>query len=118
MMAAAQSYNKAAFIYWKHAYYRDAIEIFIKSEAIYEKHESFTNLKAIYTNIGVLYTDLQEIELAETYFRKALDVARKIGIKVEIASGLSDLAYILSALGKYDESNEKWKKRRKVKTTV
>eukprot|EP01156_Anaeramoeba_ignava_P020575 Anaeramoba_ignava/c16393_g1_i2.p1 GENE.c16393_g1_i2~~c16393_g1_i2.p1 ORF type:complete len:599 (-),score=61.88 c16393_g1_i2:1054-2850(-) len=107
MMAAAQSYNKAAFIYWKHAYYRDAIEIFIKSEAIYEKHESFTNLKAIYTNIGVLYTDLQEIELAETYFRKALDVARKIGIKVEIASGLSDLAYILSALGKYDESNEK-----------
>jgi serine phosphatase RsbU (regulator of sigma subunit) len=107
LMAAAKSYNKAAFIYWKHGYFRDAIDVFLKSASIYEKHENLNNLKAVFTNIGVLYTDLQEIELAEGYFKKAVEIARKIGEKTQLASGLTDLAYILSALGKFDESNEK-----------
>ncbi len=106
---AATNYNKIAFIYWKHDYYRDAIDYFLKSASIYQKIEDLKNLKSIYTNIGVLYTDLQEIELSEEYFRKSVELARNIGKKEEIASGLVDLAYILSAMSKFDESNDKLK---------
>jgi serine phosphatase RsbU (regulator of sigma subunit) len=104
---AASNYNKVAFIYWKNSYYREAIEYFLKSAIIYQKIEDLKNLRSIYTNIGVIYTDLQEIELSEEYFRKSVEIAREIGQKEEVASGLIDLAYILSALGKFDESNQK-----------
>ncbi|MFO7863258.1 MAG: tetratricopeptide repeat protein [Salinivirgaceae bacterium] len=104
---AASNYNKVAFIYWKNSYYREAIEYFLKSAILYQKIEDLKNLRSIYTNIGVIYTDLQEIELSEEYFRKSVEIAREIGQKEEVASGLIDLAYILSALGKFDESNQK-----------
>lgn len=104
---AASNYNKVAFIYWKNTYYREAVDYFLKSAAIYQKTEDLTNLRSIYTNIGVIYTDLQEVELSEEYFKKSVELARAIGKQEEIASGLIDLAYILSALGKFDESNQK-----------
>ncbi|ALO14289.1 ATP-dependent transcriptional regulator [Salinivirga cyanobacteriivorans] len=104
---AATNYTKVAFIYWKHDYFRDAIEYFSQSAVIYQKTENLRNLRNVYTNIGVLYTDLQEIELSEEYFKKSLEIAREMGKKEEIASGLIDLAYILSAMGRFDESNQK-----------
>ncbi len=104
---AATNYTKVAFIFWKHDYFRDAIEYFSQSAVIYQKNENLRNLRNVYTNIGVLYTDLQEIELSEEYFKKSLEIARTMGKKEEIASGLIDLAYILSAMGRFDESNQK-----------
>lgn len=107
MNVAASSYNKCAFIYWKYGHLHDAVDQFVKSAVIYKKLENLINLKNIYTNIGVIYTDLQEVEMAEKYFKNSLEIARSIGKKKEIASSLIDLAYILSAVGKYDESNQK-----------
>ena len=104
---AATNYTKVAFIYWKHDYFRDAIDYFSQAAVIYQRVENLKNLRNVYTNIGVLYTDLQEIELSEEYFRKSLELAREIGKKEEIASGLIDLAYILSAMSRFDESNQK-----------
>jgi hypothetical protein len=106
-MAGATNYNKIAFIYWKYQYYREAIDYFLKSGVIYQKLEDLQNLKNVYTNIGVIYTDLQEIELSEEFFRKSVEIARTIGEKEEVASSLIDLAYILSAMSKFDESNQK-----------
>lgn len=104
---AATNYNKVAFIYWKNSYFREAVDYFLKSAVIYQKTEDLSNLRSVYTNIGVLYTDLQEVEMSEEYFKKSVEIARTIGKQEEIASGLIDLAYILSALGKFDESNQK-----------
>lgn len=103
---AAAQYNKVAFIYWKHSYFRESVDYFMKSAVLYQKLEDYQNLKNIYTNIGVLYTDLQEIELSVDYFKKSLELARKIGDEEEIASSLIDLSYILSAMSKFDESNQ------------
>jgi serine phosphatase RsbU (regulator of sigma subunit) len=106
-IAGASNYNKVAFIYWKHNYFREAIDYFLKSSVIYQRVNDISNLKNVYTNIGVLYTDLQEIELSEEYFKKSVELARAIGKKEQIASGLIDLAYILSAMSRFDESNQK-----------
>ncbi|PLX16657.1 MAG: hypothetical protein C0599_14785 [Salinivirgaceae bacterium] len=103
----ATNFNKVAFIYWKYNYYREAVDYFLKSSVIYQKSNDYINLKNIYTNIGVIYTDLQEIELSEEYFRKSVELARTIGKQEELASSLIDLAYILSAMSKFDESNQK-----------
>lgn len=115
---AATNYNKIAFIYWKNAYFREAVDYFLKSTVIYQKTEDLTNLRSVYTNIGVLYTDLQEVEMSETYFKKSVELARTIGKKEEIASGLIDLAYILSALGKFDESNQKLEEAYKIAENI
>jgi len=103
---AGLTYSRIAFIYWKAGKPREAIDNFISSSEYYLQKNKFNEVKNIYSNLGVIYTDLEELEFALEYFKKSLTIRRKIGDKKDIAAGLIDVAYILQAMGYYDDANE------------
>lgn len=101
---AGSSYGKIAFIYWKAARPQEAIDNFLTSADLYLQANKFEEVKNIYSNIGVIYTDLEELELAREYFLKSLKIRRKIGAKIGIAAGLVDVAFINQTLSFHDEA--------------
>ncbi|HON17557.1 MAG TPA: SpoIIE family protein phosphatase [Salinivirgaceae bacterium] len=98
---------KAAFIVWESNRLFDAVDLFQEAADLLKKVGDYPNLRSVYTNLGVLYSDMQDIDKARNYFDLSLEISRTLGQNEQIASGIIDIAYILAALGKYDESNGK-----------
>ena len=105
--SAGQTYSKIAFLYWKVERPREAIDNFRNSSDLFLQIDQYVEVKSIYSNIGIIYTDMEELELALEYFEKSLVIRRKIGDKDIISAGLIDVAYMLQIIGFYDDAIKK-----------
>ncbi len=103
-LEAAETYSDIGFIYWKSGALRYATDNFVEGAKIFIALKKYKQAQTIYSNLGVIYTDLEEIELALQSFEKSLEVRRKGGNKTDIASGLIDVAYLLQLLNLYDDA--------------
>lgn len=107
LTAQALCLSRASLILWESNRLYEAIETYQQAAEAYQKINDVVNLRRVYANIGTIYADLQEIDRAREYYDKGLEVARGIGQREQIASSLVDLAYLCTAMGQQEESNDK-----------
>lgn len=98
--------NKIAFTYWEGQNPNKAIDYFLKSVPLNEELKDYANIKKIYSNVGLIYSDMEDLQNAKTYFKKSLDIRRELGKPKDIVSGLIDLAYVQNLTGDYKEANK------------
>ncbi len=103
---AVSHLNKIAFIYWDNQRNDEAVKYFLETIPIYEKSYDLNNIRKAYSNIGLIYLDTEDLNNAHQYFNKSLQVRRELGNKLVIASGLVDLAYVISLQRDYYQAIE------------
>jgi len=98
---AANYYYKAGIFCFEKNLGKKAVPYLKESAKLYGKEQDFKKVMKIYSNIGLIYANLDEYEKSLRYFKQSLKIRKSIGTEKEIASGLLDLAYILSVQGDY-----------------
>ncbi len=98
---AAAAYYKAGLFCFEKNSGKKAIPYLKESANLYGKNKDFKKVMKIYSNIGLIYANIDEYEKALLYFQQSLKIRKSIGTQKDIASGLLDLAYILSVRKDY-----------------
>ncbi|MEN7550265.1 ATP-binding protein [Rapidithrix thailandica] len=99
---ASRMLNDAAFIYWNHNNYNEAIQYYERSLSLNAKLENENGVAMIHNNLGMLYGDIQDYESSLKHFTKTL-AARKAGHEpVGMISALINRSIAYSNLKKYD----------------
>lgn len=103
---AVASLNNIALIYWDNNRGDRAINYFFEAISIYERLDDLNNIQKVYSNVALIYLDMEELRRAREYFEKCLETRREMGNRHLIASGMVDLAYVLSLQGQYQEAED------------
>ncbi len=98
---AANSYYKAGLFCFEKNLNKKAIIYLKEAATLYGKDKDFKKVMKIYSNIGLIYSNLDEYDKSLLYFKQSLKIRKSIGNETDIASGLLDLAYILSVQQDY-----------------
>ena len=98
---AANSYYKAGLFCFEKNLGKKAIPYLKEAANLYGKNKDFKKVMKIYSNIGLIYSNLDEYDKSLLYFQQSLKIRKSIGNETDIASGLLDLAYILSVQQDY-----------------
>lgn len=106
---AAKLYTKIGFIYWKSGELRYAADNLLEGARLFEALQQNKDAFTIYSNLGVIFTDLEEVEIALNYFERSLQIRRKTDDKAAIVSGIIDVAYLLQILNYHDDAIERLK---------
>ncbi len=83
--------------------WNSAMEYYHKALAIAEEQELESDAAKIYNNIGAAYFR-SDVNMAESYFRKALEINTKIGDKKELCLNYNNLAGASMKQDRYDEA--------------
>ncbi len=83
--------------------WNNAMEYYHKALAIAEEQGLQSNAAKIYNNIGAAYFR-SDVSMAESYFRKALEINTKIGDKKELCLNYNNLAGTSMKQDRYDEA--------------
>jgi CHAT domain-containing protein len=81
-----------------------ALELFLEAEKTAAKLGNHPNELKWISNVGAVYHDQGDLNRAAQSYRKALDLARQINSKEEMANMLEDLAQDSVETGKLDEA--------------
>lgn len=104
LASAAQYLNKSAFIYWNNQIHQKAIEHFTRALELTEKMNNQNGLMIIYYNLGMIYSDIENYNMAENMLKKGLSISRKTNEKGSIASGLTNVAMALQGQNNHKEA--------------
>ncbi len=97
--------NKIAFTYWDSNNKDSAVFYFLQGAKYNELVNNKVGVKSAYSNIAMIYADAGNLNMAVDFAKKSLVIRRQIGKKVDISSGLIDIATYLESQKKYSESN-------------
>lgn len=82
-----------------------ALDCYQQALAMLESgHYDDAQLASIYNNLGILYEDDGNLDKAEFYYKKAMEMQRKMNNKRRVFNVLNNLAILLSMQHKYEES--------------
>ncbi len=98
---AANSYYKAGLYCFEKNLSEKAIPYLKEAAKLYAEKKDFKKVMKIYSNIGLIYSNLDQYKKSLLYFQQSLKIRKNIGNEKDIASGLLDLAYILSVQQDY-----------------
>jgi len=98
---AANAYYKAGLFCFEKNLNKKAIVYLKESATLYGKNKDLKKVMKIYSNIGLIYSNLDEYDKSLLYFQQSLKIRKSFGNEKDIASGLLDLAYILSVQQDY-----------------
>ncbi len=70
-------YNRSTVFYYKHRYFKQALDYAIASEVFNEKNKNLYNLYSVRIDIGNIYYHIRDYKKAESYFIKAKDFYKK-----------------------------------------
>ena len=104
---ATRCYNRAAYLLWTNNCFKEATTYYTISLDINEKLGKQNAIKVISSNLGLIYSDLEDYANSFKYFNKSLEIKRKEGNKLEIASELLNVAHVLKYMNRLEEANEK-----------
>jgi len=104
---ATRFYNKAGYLLWTNDAYKLAADYYLKALEYSEQLGNTNAIKLICSNLGLIYTDLEDYRSSLIYFYKGLEIKRKEGLNLDIASDLLNIANVLKSLNKIEEANEK-----------
>jgi len=83
---------------------QSALEYYLMASLIFDEQSNFSNLASVDSNIGLCYTDLDIMELAESYLMRSLDLRQKIGNSDEIAISYYNLGRMYEKKGNIDSA--------------
>ena len=101
---AAGAYYKAGMFCIEKGQNKNAIPYLKESGKLYAEIKNYEKVMKVYSNIGLLYANIDNLEKSMVYFQSSLKIRKNIGDKSLIASGLLDLAYILSLQKKHKDA--------------
>ena len=96
--------NKIAYLYWENGIYDEAVNYFTESLEINKSNKNLNGVKSIYYNIGLIYSDIENYQLALSNFEDGLKIARRLNQKESIYSGLINKASSLKNLGQNSQA--------------
>ena len=70
-----EALNKSAIIYYYMSDYRSSYEFLIKALLLSEKYDYDTYISKIYNNIGNIYAHFNKVDIAKSFFLRALNVS-------------------------------------------
>ncbi|GAB4516117.1 MAG: hypothetical protein Tsb004_25640 [Allomuricauda sp.] len=84
--------------------YQKALEKFLKVQSFLEEQNKNIDLCTNYSNIANCFLNLGELELAESYFLKSLNLATQLSIKQQVAIANYGLADLMFSQNRLDEA--------------
>ena len=84
--------------------YIKAMPYFEKSATYFEEVRAFKDLSGIYWSLGIIYTDLGEINKADEYYHKRINIMNEVGDSNDIANAKRTYAGFLYRIGDYSEA--------------
>ncbi len=97
----AKYLNQAAYLYWENNNGKIATDYFKKSLNLNKELNNLNAVKKINTNLGFIYSELEDFHGALNYFNEALRICRAQNKKLDIASGLQNVAQVEFELKQY-----------------
>ena len=104
---ASSFLDKNAMLYWKHNYFDEAADYFLRSIELNKKLENYDGIAKISTNLALIYADKGDYQKAYEYFENTLAVRKSKGQKYGTLSALKNESVVLNKLKRYDESVDK-----------
>ncbi|MDX1651009.1 MAG: tetratricopeptide repeat protein [Brumimicrobium sp.] len=89
--------------------YEEALSHYLQDAKLMEIHNK-EGLPGLYGNIGMLYNDIDELDKAEFYLKRALELIDAKGEKIELIKPLNVLGIVQRKKGNYEESERTLKK--------
>jgi serine phosphatase RsbU (regulator of sigma subunit)/tetratricopeptide (TPR) repeat protein len=86
--------NNMAYLHQHEGNLQEAIEMYIEAGKLFEKEKQALGLTSIYINLGDIYFQNDELDNAETFFKKALVYSLKTGQENVVANVYNQLAAI------------------------
>ena len=94
--------------------YEEALEYYISALKIYEDDYDLQNMAACYSNLGGCYLRLIDLEKAEPYLNKALELRIKVGTPEHLAISYFNLAELSKAKKQFPLALENLNKSREI----
>ena len=84
--------------------YEDALNYYMRAEALLEGTDSYSNLSTALCNLGVCHICLSTLEVGETYIMRSLELRIKTGSYGEIAGSYYNLAALYERKGDIEKA--------------
>lgn len=72
--------------------------------AIAKKHKDKQSIAFVYHNKGITHAIQSEIDSAEKYFKRAIDIEKTTAEKIKLSYYLADYAYVFKTKGNFDKA--------------
>ncbi|MFO8019884.1 MAG: tetratricopeptide repeat protein [Promethearchaeia archaeon] len=103
----AITHNQIGLILEEKGFYDEAIYHFDDSLKILKQLQENAKLIKVYNNIANAYYLIQDIEQAYSYYKKALNLAKKEDLMDDVIKTNSNLAEILIILNQFEEADQR-----------
>lgn len=104
----AKQYSSLGLAYMGMGEVENALEYFLKSIEAHEASGNYADSAIDYGNVGLVYaregSSFYDIARAEEYLRRAIEIARKYGVKLSEASYTKHLASLLASQARWEEA--------------
>lgn len=101
-----KAYMLSANSLWKLADYTESREHYHLALEIYEEQEEMMGVARAYCGIGIIYGELDDYEMAEEAFEKAVEASKAAGNEVFAATNMGNLGHVNLRYGNLDKAFE------------
>lgn len=84
--------------------FNEAIELMIAAATRFESRENFHDLAVAYNNLGVYFKNLNQLQRAASYYRKALLLNKELNNEILMTQNLNNLGVVFSSKGDLDSA--------------
>ena len=102
----ASSKEMLAIIYDIRGSIDESARLYLEVATYYESQNSFGELSSTYNNLGTLFFNNEEIEKADEYFKKSMEIDISIGDSLGVAASLINLASVANRKGRYKSAHQ------------
>jgi signal transduction histidine kinase/uncharacterized protein HemY len=85
--------------------YTESLRISFEALGILKSKDTPLTLATVYSNVGDVYRGLEQFEIAMKYYREALKIAERIGIKYEVARVYANMASLYRAQNNFQRAH-------------
>lgn len=100
----ASSREMLAIVYDIRGSIEQAVKLFLEVATYYEDQKSYGDLSSTYNNIGTLFFNNNDIDKADEYFVKSMEIDVLRGDSLGVASSMINLASIANRRGDYESA--------------
>ncbi|GEM_PF-3307812 len=97
---------RLAEVRWRLGQLPIAAELLLELAQRHGEAGDYASQASIWNNLGIIHADLDDIEQAEDWFRKALDAYTELGEQQLVALSLGNLAKVSQAQGNLDQARQ------------